>query len=373
MKNWIEAHFDEHIELLKTLCAIPAPSGFEDRRVEFLSAWLKERGFEFRTDEAKNVIVPFFGDNDVGITCYTAHTDVVFPDTEPLPVHTDGDRMFAPGAGDDTANVVAIMTMLRYIREKGLKPNSPVMFVFNSCEEGLGNLKGIKQIMKDHAGRIAEVVSFDCYLDEGLFVKAIGSERWRVTAHTKGGHSFGAFGNPSAIHHMAKFVTRLYEQELPKVGSRTTYNAGIINGGTSINTIAQDCEMLYEYRSDDRKALEFMREQFKALLSGAACADAEFGAELIGERPCGGDVDEAAFSSLIERCSNQIVSVTGRKPCLNMGSTDANIPLSLGVPAATFGLVNGGGAHTREEWLDIPSLKTGLEIGMRLVIGGHFE
>ncbi|MBR5947619.1 MAG: M20/M25/M40 family metallo-hydrolase [Clostridia bacterium] len=373
MKNWIESHFNEQLELLETLAAIPAPSGNEDRRVEFLVDRLHSRGFDYRVDEANNIIVTFFGEEDSGITCYTAHTDVVFPDTAPLTVRKEGDRLYAPGVGDDTANVVAILMMLDYIRENRLRPKAPVMFVFNSCEEGLGNLKGIRQIMKDHAGRVKEVVSFDCNLDGGICAKAVGSERWRVTAQTVGGHSFGVFGNPNAIHHMAKLVSRLYEQEIPQLECITTYNVGIISGGTSVNTIAQSCELLYEYRSDNREALTYMRDSFKTLLSSANCADARFDAELIGERPCGGNVDEAAFSELIVRCSEAITAVTGRSPQLVMGSTDANIPLSLGVPAATFGLLNGGGAHTREEWLDIPSLKVGLEVGLRLVVNGHFE
>lgn len=373
MKNWIEAHFGEQLVLLKTLAAIPAPSGEEDRRVEFIAAWLRERGFEFRVDEAKNVIVPFFGEEDSAVSCYIAHTDVVFPDTEPLPVRMEGSRLYAPGVGDDTANVAAILMILLYIKENGLKPNSPVMFAFNSCEEGLGNLKGIRQIMKDHAGRIKQVVSFDCNLNSGICAKAVGSERWRITARTVGGHSYGAFGNPNAIHHMAKLITRLYQQLLPPHEGKTTYNIGTINGGTSVNTIAQSCEMLYEYRSDNAEALSFMRESFKDLIAEADCDNARFEAVLIGERPCGGEVDEAEFNALIMRCSEAIKTVTGEYPKRFSGSTDANIPLSLGVPAVTFGLLNGEGAHTREEWLDIHSLKLGLEIGLRLVISEHFE
>ena len=162
MKKWIETHFEEQLELLKTLAAIPAPSGEEDRRVEFIVDWLSERGFRCRVDTAKNVIIPFFGEADGDISCYIAHTDIVFPDTSHLPVRMAGERLCAPGVGDDTANVVAILMILLYIKENRLKPNSPVMFALNSCEEGLGNLRGIRQIMRDHAGRIKQVVSFDC-------------------------------------------------------------------------------------------------------------------------------------------------------------------------------------------------------------------
>ena len=372
MKDWINKHFEEHLALLKGFAAIPAPSHQEDKRVEFLLEHLSEMGYEARPDEAKNVIVELGCAGKDGITCYLAHTDVVFPDTSPLPVREEGGRLYAPGVGDNSADVCAILTMLRCIKEKELSPKEPVMFVFNSCEEGLGNLKGIRQIMKDYAGRIKEVVAFDCSMDEGMIVRAVGSERWRVTCSTRGGHSFGAFGNPNAIHRTAELITKLYAQRTPhKDGCRTTYNAGVIDGGTSINTIAQRCELLYEYRSDDRSCLEIMRKQFMALLEEADCADAHFEAELIGERPCGGEVDEAAYRALLERCREAIIKATGLAPAMNAGSTDANVPLSLGVPAAAFGLLQGSGAHTREEWLEIDSLKVGLEIGFNTVLR-HF-
>ncbi len=373
MKKWIEDHFDRHVELLKEFAAIPAPSHHEDERVRFLLDRLEKMGYRAYSDEAKNVIVPLGCGESDGITCYLAHTDVVFPDTSPLPVSENGGRLYAPGIGDNTADAAAILTMLSYIKDKGLKPKEPVMFVFNSCEEGLGNLKGVRRIMNDHAGRIKEVISFDCSLDEGIVVRAVGSERWRVTCRTRGGHSFGAFGNPNAIHRTAELITKLYSQVVPeKEGCRTTYNAGMINGGTSINTIAQNCELMYEYRSDDRECLAFMRERFEKLIAEADCEEARFETELIGERPCGGNVDRAAFDALVSFCSETIRSVTGETPESSAGSTDANIPLSLGIPAVTFGLLIGGGAHTREEWLDIESLKIGLEIGLKTVLR-HFE
>ena len=361
------------LDYLKRLAAIPAPSHNEDKRVEFLLNELKNIGVEGAyEDSAKNVIVPM-GEGGQ-FTVYSAHTDVVFPDTTALPVREEGGRLYAPGVGDDTANVAALLTIIRCITENGLTPREPVLFVFDSCEEGLGNLKGIRQIMRDFDGRIKELVSFDCSLDEGMVVRAVGSERWRITAATAGGHSYGAFGKPNAIHRMAQLITRLYSQELPKDnGQRTTYNAGVISGGTSINTIAQNAELLYEYRSDEHSSLEFMRAQFMRHIEEADCPEARFKAELIGERPCGKNVDPAAQKRLLERCSRAIEQVTGSRPVVSTGSTDANVPLSLGIPAATFGLFIGEGAHTREEWLETGSLQTGLEIGLRLVVGGHFE
>lgn len=376
MQNWIEAEFSKHVELLKTLAAIPAPSHHEDQRVEFLMRLLENMGAEgVYSDEAKNVCVPFGIDDDTSsITVYSAHTDVVFPDMDPLPVREEGGKLFAPGVGDDTANVVAILTLIRYIIEKGMRPTSPVLFVLNSCEEGLGNLKGIRQIMKTYSGRIKELVSFDCSFEDGIIVKAVGSERWRVTVKTQGGHSFGDFGKPSAIHRMSKLISELYSQELPDIaGTKTTYNVGMINGGTSVNTIAPSCEILYEYRSDDRRALAFMRDRFKELVSSEQGGGAEFTLELIGERPCGGEGEKMAFDSLVSRCEEAIMIVRRGKVRRGMGSTDANIPLSLGVPSVTFGLYSGNGEHTRDEWLETESLKDGLKIAFGLVLKAHFE
>lgn len=374
MKRWIDDNFNEHLELLKTLAAIPAPSHHEDERAEFVLRFAKGLGFDGAyIDEAKNAIVPIGDTEGGGITAYLAHLDVVFPDTSPLPVREEGGRLYAPGIGDNSADAAAMLTMLRYIKEKGLSAREPVLFVFNSCEEGLGNLKGVRRLMKDFTGRICRVVCFDCSLDGGIVAKAVGSERWRVTCTTRGGHSFSAFGNPNAIRHTAKLIESLYGQDVPKNGdSVTTYNVGTIAGGTSVNTIAQSCGMLYEYRSTDRGCLAAMRESFHSLLRAADCPDAHFEAELIGERPCGGEVDGEALRGLLECCSEAISAETGAVPALTAGSTDANVPLSLGIPAAAFGLFIGRGAHTREEWLDIESLKTGLCVGLRTVLP-HFE
>lgn len=376
MNKWIEEHAEEQLKLLKKLAAIPAPSHVEDRRVAFLLKWLDDLGVAGAyADEAKNVIVPFAAADAEGLTIYTAHTDVVFPDVTPLPVVQDGDILRAPGVGDDTANVVGILMLLKYIAENKLKPKDPVIFVLNSCEEGLGNLKGIRQIMKDFGARTKEHVSFDGPYNFGMVVQAVGSERWRVTAKTVGGHSYAAFGNPNAITELAQLIVKLNEQEVPqKEGVRTTFNVGTISGGTSVNTIAQNAEMLYEYRSNDRGHLAQMRRQFEEALESVRSERAEFSIECVGERPCGGEIDAEALARLHARAAEAIREAVGpdaeilKRP----GSTDSNIPLSMGIPSVTFGLYVGDGEHTREEWLEIPSLAKGLQIAFKMVLP-HFE
>jgi len=372
MFEWSFAHKDEQLALLKELAAIPAPSHNEGKRVEFISNWLKHQGAEgVYVDEALNVVLPFGCSGRDDITVYMAHTDVVFPDLDALPVREENGILFAPGVGDDTANVVALMLCVKYLLTKGCMPKEPVLIVFNSCEEGLGNLKGVRQIMADYKGRVRELVSFDCQYDH-IYVRAVGSERWKVSAATCGGHSYSDFGNPNAIAYLAELVSKLYRQELPEgEGKKVTYNVGAISGGTSVNTIAQNAEMMYEYRSDDKDCLAFMRRQFMELIDAAQCSEAHFEVTCIGERPCGSGVPEEAHERLICRCADAITSVTGSRPNRRAASTDANIPLSMGVPAVTLGLYMGDKMHTREEYLEIDSLEPGLRIAL-LMITSHF-
>lgn len=371
--QWGAEHADEQLALLKELAAIPAPSHQEEKRVAFISEWLKAQGAEgVYVDEALNVVLPMGCEGRNDITVYMAHTDVVFPDLTPLPVREADGRLYAPGVGDDTANVVALLMCVKCLLEKKYTAKDPVLVVLNSCEEGLGNLKGVRRIMSDYAGRVKELVSFDGGY-KTVCVRAVGSERWKVRAATVGGHSFGAFGNPNAIAHLAGLVTKLYQQEVPKVeGRKTTYNVGTIRGGTSVNTIAQDAEMLYEYRSDDKDCLAQMRKQFFDLVEEARCPDAGFEVELVGERPCGSNVPQDAHDRLFGRCAAVVEEVTGKYPGRRSSSTDSNIPLSMGIPAVTFGLYVGAKSHTREEYVEIDSLQTGLKIGM-LLITPHFE
>ncbi len=368
MIAWCEQQHDTQLALLKELAAIPAPSHQEDKRVAFIKSWLEAGGADnVLVDEAKNVILPFdAGEGDYAV--FMAHTDVVFPDLEALPVREEDGKLYAPGVGDDTANVTALMLCARYLLEHKELIKRPLLLVFNSCEEGLGNLKGVRQICESYKGRIGQLISFDGTMD-GLVDRAVGSERWKVTATTKGGHSFGAFGNPNAIAALSGVICCLYGQPVPqKPDTKTTYNVGVISGGTSVNTIAQSAEMLYEYRSDDKECLERMQQQFFSLLWQLDSKDAHFERELLGERPCGAQVDSAKQAALLDKCERILKQFNGGKVSRHASSTDANIPLSLGIPATCFGLYRGKGAHTREEWLEIDSLNPGLKIGLHTIL-----
>lgn len=366
--NWCDGHFDEQLQLLKTLAAIPAPSHQEQRRAEFIRDWLVSRGAEnVKIDEALNVVLPLGCEDRDDLRVYMAHTDVVFPDKEPLPVREEGGRLYAPGVGDDTANVTALMLCAKFFLNHPENLKKPTLIVLNSCEEGFGNLKGVRQIMADYAGRVAELISFDLEYT-AMVNRAVGSERWLVRAETCGGHSYSAFGNPNAIAALTRLICRLYEQPIPEVpDTKTTYNVGTIQGGTSVNTIAQSAEMTYEYRSDDHGCLEQMRRQFLELVAQNNSPEAKLTLEVLGERPCGNAVPKDAQERLLNRCAAAVAEITGRTPKFCSASTDANIPLSLGIPATTFGLYLGAKSHTREEYIEINSLKPGLRIALTVM------
>jgi len=366
--QYIEAHAEEARQLLVDLAQIPAPSHHEERRAEFCLQWLHSKGADSAyIDEAKNVIYPIgdTGTNDLMV--FMAHSDVVFPDTTPLPLKIENGRICCPGVGDDTANVVALLTAAGYIAEQKLSPKScGVLLIINSCEEGLGNLKGSRKIMEDFGHRVREFVTFDGNANV-VVVKAVGSRRYKVTVTTEGGHSYARFGAPNAIAQLSRLISRLYEIEVPDIG-KTTYNVGTISGGTSVNTIAQEASMLFEFRSDEREGFAIMQAEFDRIVEEFRASGVQIDVEVVGDRPCGLDVDN---SVLAERAAEAVRTHYGFEASFGVGSTDCNIPLSMGIPAICPGCVMGWGAHTREEYVEIDSLLPGLKVAAQLILH-HF-
>ena len=366
--EYIEAHSREAYDLLIELGQIPAPSNHEEKRAAFVLDWLKAKGAQSAyIDEALNVIYPIACEGEGPMTVYMAHSDVVFPDTDPLPLRVEDGRIYCPGIGDDTANAVALLTVAGYLAKTGLTPtDGGLLLVINSGEEGLGNLKGCRAVMDRYGSRVREFVTFDGYA-EGIAHRAVGSRRYRVEINTEGGHSWGKFGNRNAIAYLASLIDTLYTVKVPQ-GGKTTYNVGTISGGTSVNTIAQHAEMLYEFRSDTPAHLDTMERHFRAAVEFYRTKDIEVIVTLLGERPCGIEIDEEAHGALISRCAEAILTHYGLEVSLRAGSTDCNIPLSRGIPAVCVGCVCGGGAHTRGEYVEIDSLRPGLAVAFELIL-----
>lgn len=362
---------EETIKLIEDLCAIPAPSHHEEKRAEFVKSWLEANGAEgVYIDSALNVIYPVGCEEKEDIVVFMAHTDTVFPDMEPMPCVNDGEYIYSPGVGDDTTHVAVLLMVARYVAQNQMKASCGVLFVANSCEEGLGNLKGTKQLMADYEGRIKEVYSLDASYNH-IYRECVGSHRYEILFETEGGHSFGAFGNRNAIYAMADLVCRLYEHEVPVCGdSHTTYNVGIVEGGTSVNTIAQNCKLLYEYRSDSAECLAKMQAFFEETIEKAREAGkAEITVNMIGVRPCGKNVDEKHLNEMFDRTAKICEKYSG-EPCKGIsGSTDCNIPMSLGIPSIAFGACLEYGAHTREEKVLISSIPVGMKIAAEVILG----
>jgi len=369
--DYIKDSKEELISLLKTLAVIPAPSHHEDLRVKFCKEWLEENGAEgVYVDEAKNVIFPLCCEGCDEITVFMAHTDVVFPDTDTLPLVCDGNLMRAPGIGDDTVAVVMMLMTVKYILQNGLKPKTGILFVANSCEEGLGNLKGSMQIVRDFAGRIRGLYTFDGRYDH-VVDRCVGSYRYEIECETEGGHSYGNFGNHNAIVELSRLIADLYTIEVPVNGnSKTTYNVGTIEGGTSVNTIAQYAKMLYEYRSDDVRCINRMTELFEEKMRAARERQtAIFRVRTVGVRPCESeDVDRVLHEEMLTLASRISEKHSGLECVRRSGSTDCNSPMSVGIPAVCVGCYAGGGAHTREEYLEIDSLERGMKIVSELIL-----
>ena len=311
--DYIDAHWEESYELLLELAQIPAPSNHEEKRAEFVKNWLEKQGAEgVCVDEALNVVYPIGCEGDKPIVVFMAHSDVVFPDTEPLPLKVENGRIYCPGIGDDTADVVALLMAAKYIARNHLMPTDcGVLLVVNSGEEGLGNLKGSRKIMADFGSRIREFISFDGSNCHGVN-RAVGSRRYRVEVDTEGGHSYGAFGNRNAIAYLASMIDTLYAMKVPEKG-KTTYNVGTISGGTSVNTIAQHAEMLYEFRSDERESLDIMERHFQAAVEFYRAKGIAVTVSQVGDRPCSGEVDEEKMAELMERASAASVRHTASR------------------------------------------------------------
>ena len=366
MRQYIENTGTELEDLIEALCAIPAPSHHEEARADFCKRWFENNGMSAEIDSALNVICPVGDDGKCDLVVFTAHTDTVFPDLTPLPFKKDDECIYSPSAGDDTACLAIMMLCARYIVNNRLKPRMGIIFVANSCEEGLGNLKGIREIMSRYGARVREMYSFDSKYS-ALVNRCVGSHRYEISVHTRGGHSFSNFGNDNAIHIASMLISELYKATVPhEDNSITTYNVGIIEGGTSINTIAQSCSFKYEYRSDNVKCLSLMRDYFFGVISDFS-KKYTIDVNLLGERPCMDNVDIKKLDKMTEYCKDLQEKHSGVKCSVCSGSTDCNIPMSMGIPALAVGVFDGDGEHTREEYIVRSSLPKGMAIALELI------
>lgn len=350
---------------LKELVLIPAATGHEEQRAEYCLQWMKMQGISGAyCDAAGNVIWEYQPECEKKIL-FTAHLDTVFSMDEVLELVENQDRWCCPGIGDNTVNVVMLLMAAKYLNE--ISPELPCGLILSADtgEEGLGNLKGIRALTSAFQKQLSAVIAFDLYRDK-VYPRCIGSSRYRIEVRTEGGHSFLDFGKKNAVAELAGLVTELYQMKIPE-HSRTTYNVGVMEGGTSVNTIAQEASALFEFRSDSAEALENCEEYLRQKIESRKCCDVSYRCEQVGRRPCAGETDAIQMARLTNCCVRTLQAATGVEPAASEASTDCNIPLSQNISSVCVGFCRGGGAHTREEWLDISTLESGLAAALALV------
>lgn len=365
--DYIDQHLEEYIELIKTLVQIPSPSNHEEKRAAFIKEWLENNGCKgVYIDDACNVVFPYQCDDDKQVVAFLAHTDTVFPDDH-IPMRVEGDRIYAPGIGDDTACVAGLMLIARFLAQENYPTPYGILLVGNSGEEGLGNLRGSKKIVKDYGKRMYNFIAVDGGMPH-VSVDCVGSQRYKITIKTEGGHSYGDFGNRNAIRYMASLIDSLYSVKPPQE-KKTTYNVGVINGGVSINTICPEVSALFDFRSPSRECLAEMLTCFESILDTySKMPGVTLEKEILAVRPCKGDVDPEKQQELWDRCIEIIKAHDDTEIKMDVPSCDANIPWSEGIASTTIGMLITGANHTYDEWIEISSLKKGLTVGLNTVL-----
>lgn len=354
------------IEEQISLCRIPAPPFDEAERAEAFRDRLAAIGLErVRIDAEGNAIGERPGSGGGPTVVLSAHLDTVFPEGTDVEVVQDGSVLRGPGIADDCRGLAVVLAVARTVVEAGLSTPGDLIFVGTVGEEGRGDLRGVRHLFeRELAGRVDRFVSVDgAGLD--LTKDAVGSRRYETIFRGPGGHSWGDFGLPSPIHALGRAIAAIAALEVP-VTPKTTFNVGAVEGGTSVNSIAHEARMLVDLRSVDADTLAELDERFRAAVEDAVAAEnadraegrVEVAFESIGVRPAGAQPDDAPIVEL----AIETAAALGFAPELNAGSTDANLPLSLGIPAVT---IDGGGrsdgSHSPEEWFDVTDSHLGTQ------------
>ncbi len=370
----VRADHDRAIAELRQLVQIPAPPFKEQRRAEYVVKRFQELGLaDAAIDREGNAVGIRKGTGNGPRLVVSAHLDTVFPEGTDLTVREEGGRLYAPGISDDTRGVTVLLSWLKALNERQLQTVGDIVFVANVGEEELGNLRGMKALFREHAD-IDGMVGLEPGEGDGILNQGTGSHRYEVAFKGPGGHSFAAFGQvPSAIHAMGRAIAHIGDVQVP-ADPKTTFTVGKVGGGTSVNTIAGDATMAVDIRSNALPAL-LQAEKTSWPPSSAAFRKknrrwntaARITAEpkMIGDRPAGAT---AAGEPIVQAAVASVIA-SGGKPTLRAASTDANVPMGLGIPAIILGSGGKtGGFHALGEWFDPADAWKGAQTGLATVL-----
>ena len=360
-KTFIQSDQARFVSELIGLTEIPAPPFKEQARATAFATLLRQSGLStVETDPEGNVTALRKGAGR-GLLVVNAHLDTVFPEGTNVKVKRQGTRLSAPGVGDDTRGLALLLSLVRTMDAAKIQTASDILFVGNVGEEGEGDLRGIKYLLQKgkYKGQVTQMIAIDGGDVSSVTTGGVGSRRYRVTFTGPGGHSYGAFGLVNPAFAMGDAIARFSRLTVP-AQPKTTFNVGVVRGGTSVNSIPADVSMDVDMRSESCAELQKLDAAFLGVVRDAVAAEnkarsTKEGAvradpKLIGERPCG----ETPMSTSIVRAADTTIRGFGMTPSFTISSTDANVPMSLGIPAITVGRGGPGGrAHSPDEWTDV--------------------
>lgn len=374
--DFIARDYDRFVRELVTLTEIPAPPFKETARAAAFLQMLRASGLaDVEMDAEGNVMGvrrgevarggPSAGAGARPMLAVLAHLDTVFPEGTDVHVKRDGTKLRAPGVGDDTRGLALMLTMIRAMDAAHLQTANDILFVGNVGEEGEGDLRGAKYLLLKgkYKDRIKSFIAIDGGDQSNITNGALGSKRYRVTFTGPGGHSYGAFGLVNPAFAMGDAIAKFSRIKVP-ANPKTTFNVGVVRGGTSVNSIPTEMSMDVDMRSESPDALNHVVADFQALVreavdeentarstkEGKIVADVK----LIGDRPSG----ETPVTSPLVQSATAVVKTFGLTPHYSISSTDSNVPISLGIPAITIGRGPSERSHALDEWTDVEKSST---------------
>ncbi|MFD1951282.1 M20/M25/M40 family metallo-hydrolase [Sphingomonas arantia] len=378
-KAKIDADYDTVVADIVKLTEIPAPPFKEAARAAAYSDMLKAVGLtDVTTDAEGNTYGIRKGTGGGPLIVISAHMDTVFPEGTVTKVRREGNKLYAPGVGDDTMSLPVLLTFVRAMDAAKFTTTSDIVFMGNVGEEGPGDLRGMRYLftkgpMKD---RVKAFISFEPGLAGRITDAGTGSRRYKVTFKGPGGHSMGAFGTVNPAYAMAAAMIEFGKMQVPKE-PRTVYNVGIVEGGTSVNSIPFETAMTIDMRSNGKAELAAEEQTFLAILPRAVAAEnaardttagkISFDAKLVGDRPVG----STPKTTDIHRIATAVAQAGGLTPRYGAGSTDSNIPMSLGIQALTLGSgFESFRSHSLDEGLtlDKPKNVDSMALGLATVL-----
>lgn len=356
IRNFLDKYYDDILYDIKRITLIAAPSFKENNRIMFLKEYLGKFGYNnAEIDKEGNLKVALMG-KDQRALIFSAHVDTIFSTETELKIKEDKGTIACPGICDNSTGIVALLYLMKYLKEKGITPANSVIFLFNVGEEGLGNLRGIRYFFDTtELKNITAHICIEGHQIGRLTKIVVGSHRLNIRVITQGGHSWRDFGNNNAIVIAAELIDRIMAIKLPKY-PKTTLNIGIIKGGESVNSIPATTELSVEIRSINQTVLKNVTLELNNVIEYMIKKGHKLEANLLGDRPCGIMKHEWLVSKI--RNVHKRLNI---KTIEDIGSTDSNYPISLGLPSLTIGITEANNTHSIEERLVKEPIRKGLE------------